>query len=259
MKKGLKALYLSLIYLFLYAPIIVLIIFSFNEGRSRSAWEGFSLKWYGELLHNSAIMDALKTTLLIAVLSALISTVVGTAAAFAIHHTKKLPKTVLMNITNLPVLNPDIVTGIALMMFFAFIKIPFGHVSMLLAHISFNVPYVIISVLPKFRQMNNNLLEAALDLGATPVYAYRKILLPEIMPGVITGFLMAFTLSIDDFVISYFTSGSVSNLAMYIYAATSKRFDPSINALATLMFMTIFGLLFLVNFRSRDKSQKNAR
>lgn len=259
MTKTLKKIYLTLIYVFMYAPIIVMMVYSFNDSKLRtSQWKGFTLKWYAEIFKDSQMLDALKTTLYTAIVSAIVATVVGTLAAIGIHKMRKRTKSIVMNITYLPVMNPDIVTGISLMILFVFLKIPLGKVSLLLSHITFNIPYVIISVLPKLTQFNNNMYEAALDLGSTPLKAYRKIVLPEIMPGIMTGFLFAITLSIDDFVVSFFTAGAgATNLSIYIYSAVSKRYNPSISALSTLMFIVIFLLLTAVNFRTKkNKNEK---
>ncbi len=257
MTKTLKKLYLTLIYVFMYAPIIIMMVYSFNDSRARSAkWKGFTFKWYAELFEDSQMLKALQTTLYIAIISAIIATIVGTLAAIGIHNMKKKPKTVVMNITYLPVMNPDIVTGISLMILFVFLRIPLGKVSLLLSHIVFNIPYVIISVLPKLAQFNRNMYEAALDLGCSPLKAYWRIVFPEIMPGIMTGFLFALTLSIDDFVVSFFTAGAgATNLSIFIYSAVSKKYNPSINALSTLMFITIFVLLLIINFRTSKKKE----
>lgn len=247
-----KRFYLIIIFIFLYAPIVTLMIFSFNNSKSMAKWEGFTLKWYGELFQNSNIMNALYYTILIAILASVISTVVGTIAAIGINNMKKgLGKTLILNINYLPVLNPDIVTGIALMSLFIFFKLNFGFVTMLLAHITFNIPYVILSILPKLRQLPANTVEAALDLGATPTYAFRKVLLPQIKSGIMAGFLMAFTMSIDDFVISFFTKGpGVTNLSIEIYSMARRGIKPEINALSTLMFITVLTLLLIANKKS---------
>ena len=260
-RKILMKSYLGLVLLFMYLPILVLIIFSFNKSKSRGNWTGFTFKWYGELFRNSQIKDALYNTLLIALLSSLAAVIIGTLAAIGIHNMKKYRKKVVMNLTYLPVLNPDIVTGVSLMILFVFIgsliNIKLGFFTMLLAHITFNIPYVILSVLPKLRQMNKNMYEAALDLGATSFYALRKVIVPEIMPGIISGFLLAFTLSIDDFVISYFTTGSgVSNLSITIYSMARTGVKPTINALSTLMFMAVLLLLAIINIRSSREEKK---
>ena len=252
-----KRFYLLLIFVFLYTPIVTLMVFSFNDSKSMGKWNGFTLRWYADLFQSVRIMEALKYTLIIAVLSSVIATVIGTLAAIGIHRMKGLPKKTLLNINNLPVLNPDIVTGISIMSLFIFIlpilnkigiNAQFGFMTKLLAHITFNIPYVILSVLPKLKQLPNNITEAALDLGATPGYAMRKIILPQIKPGIVAGLLMAFTMSIDDFVISFFTTGpGVTNLSIEIYSMARKGINPSINALSTLMFLTVLILLLFVN------------
>lgn len=257
-----KKVYLYIIFLFLYAPIFILVIYSFNESKSRGHWGGFSLKWYGELLRDKEIALALYNTLAIAVLSSIIATVIGTAAAIGIQNMKKIRKTIVMNLTYLPVLNPEIVTGVSLMMLFIFMKtftnIGLGFLTMLLAHITFNIPYVILSVLPKLKQLNKHTYEAALDLGATPYNAIKKVIIPEIMPGIVTGFILAFTLSIDDFVISFFTTGSgVSNLSIYVYSMARRGINPKINALSTIMFITILTLLLIVNKRTSKNNTQN--
>lgn len=251
--------YLGLIFLFLYAPIIVLMIYSFNESRTRSSFAGFSLKWYASMFRDPQIMDALWNTVSIALIASFVATIIGTLAAIGIHHSKKLRKTLLINIAYIPMLNADIVTGIALMLFFVFIGIPFGFNSMLLAHISFSIPYVILAVLPKIKQLDKNIYEAALDLGATPLYAYRKIIIPELMPGIAAGALIAFTMSFDDFVISLFTTGNgVSNLSIVIYSMAKRGVKPEINALSTLMFISVLGLLLIVNKITSPKKKEIA-
>lgn len=258
MKKAFKRLYASLIFIFLYAPIVVLIVFSFNESKSRANWTGFTFKWYIELFKDKQIMTSLNYTISIALIASLVATIIGTFAAIGIYSIKKLFKTIVMNITYLPVLNPDIVTGISLMIFFVLIKMPLGYFSMLLAHIIINIPYVILSVLPKLKQLNNQIYDAALDLGATPQYAFWKVILPQISPGIFTGFLLAFTLSIDDFVISFFTRGSgVSNLAITIYSMARRGVNPKINALLSLMFASVILLLLIINYRiTGDEERK---
>lgn len=250
-KKSLNKLYLFFIFLFLYAPLIVLIVFSFNASKSTAQWSGFSLKWYGELIKDRHIIKALYYTLACALLSSIIATGFGTITAFGLFYMKKLPKKVLLTINNLPLLNPDIVTGISLMTLFvglSFVKLKLGFTTMLLAHIVFNTPYVILSILPKLKKMPSNILHAALDLGATPWYAFRKIILPEIRPGMLTGFLIAFTMSVDDFVISYFTTGNgVTNLSITVYSMARRGIKPTINALSTLMFLTVLVLLLIIN------------
>lgn len=254
--KKLQKLYLYLILVFLYAPIIIMIIYSFNESKYR-VWTGFSFKWYIELFQDGQIMAALSNTLLVAVVASVLSTIFGTIAAIGINSLKKWRRSAVMNVTMLPVLNPDIVTGIALMLLFYVAKLPTGRLTLTLAHMSFCIPYVILSVLPKLKQADNRTYEAALDLGATPALATWKVTIPEIMPGVITGFLMAFTLSIDDFIISYFTTGpGVENLSILIYNAAKKGVSPSINALSALLFAVIMLLLIIINVRTHKASQK---
>lgn len=253
MMKILKRSYLALILVFLYLPIVVLIIQSFNAGSSRAVWEGFSFRWYGELFHNKNIMDALYVTVSIAVLAAFFSTILGTLAAIGIHAMKKRPQAFMMTLTNLPMTMPDIVTGISLMLLFIFTKVQRGYWTMLLAHITFNTPYVILSVMPKLKQMNSHAYEAALDLGATPVYALFHVILPEIKPGIITGALMAFTLSLDDFTVSYFTTSPlVQNLSTLIYSEARRGIKPTMNALSALMFISLLVLLLIVNRRSNE-------
>lgn len=260
----LKKTYVFLIFAFLYAPILVLIVFSFNESKSRGNWEGLTLKWYRELFQDRQIMSALYYTLLIAILSSVIATVIGLVASIGIFHMKKLPQSMVLNLNYIPILNPDIVTGISLMVLFISMKMNLGFATMLLAHITFNIPYVILSILPKLKQMNKHLYEAALDLGASPVEAFWKVILPEIMPGIITGFLLAFTLSIDDFVISFFTTGSgVNNLSIVIFGMARRGISPKINALSTLMFLSVLILLIIVNLRmsvdNPERRGKNGR
>lgn len=243
-----KKLYTFLIYLFLYAPIIVLIIFSFNNSKSRVTWNGFTLKWYTELFSDAEMLKSLYYTLIIGVLASLISTVLGTLAAIGINKYTSFKRNLLLNLNYLPVLNPDIVTAVSLMLLFNILRMDKGFLTMLLSHITFCTPYVVLSVLPKLKQLPDNLMEAALDLGATPFYALRKIILPQISDGILSGALIAFTLSIDDFVISFFNTGSgVSNLSINIYSMARKGINPKINALSTLMFVAVLIILLIVN------------
>lgn len=251
----LKKAYIGLVFLFLYAPILLLMLFSFNNSRSRGQWGGFTLKWYGELFKDSTTMDALFNTILISLLSAVIATIVGTVTAFGMHYMKKNPKAVLSSISYMPVMNPDIVTGVSLLILFLTLNIQKGFITLLIAHITFNIPYVILSVSPKLKQMNEHLFEAAQDLGAGSVYTFFHIILPEIMPGIISGFLLSVTLSIDDFVISLFTKGpGVNTLSVHIYNMAKKGVVPSINALSTIMFVVVMLLLLVINKRS-DKGE----
>ncbi|MBQ7383297.1 MAG: extracellular solute-binding protein [Clostridia bacterium] len=257
--KKLSGIYIALILIFLFAPIAVLIFFSFNAGSSTSTFSGFSFRWYLELFRNREIIEALKNSLILAVASSAIATVLGTAAAFGIHHMKnKHLKNGVMTATNIPMMNPEIITGISLMFLFVFVggllglqtKLNFW--TMLIAHVTFNLPYVILNVLPKFKQMDKALPEAALDLGCTPMQSFFKVQLPAILPGVLTGMIMAFTMSLDDFVISYFTSGvDFQTLPVLIYSMTKKTVKPTIYALSSIIFIIILALLLLSN---REKS-----
>ena len=256
MNRLIKRLYLSFILLFLYTPIVVLIFYSFNAGKSRAKWEGFSLHWYADLFQDQAILKALYVTLSVAVIAAVIATVLGTLAAIGIHAMRRRPQGFMMTMTTLPMTMPDIVTGISLMILFTFAQIERGYVTMLLAHITFNTPFVILSVMPKLKQMNKHTYEAALDLGATPGYALMHVILPEITPGIITGCLLAFTLSLDDFVISYFTtSPMVQNLSTLIYSKARIGIEPTLNALSALMFLALLILLLTINRRASHAGQ----
>lgn len=260
-KKIFSRAYLLIIFLFLYAPIFALILFSFNDSKSMGHLNGFTLKWYEALFQNETILSALYYTVSVAILASVISTVFGTIASIGIHKMRKKPKSILLNINYLPVLNTEIVTGVALMSLFSFMKMDFGFKTMLIAHIMFCVPYVILSVLPKLRQLPDNVEEAALDLGATPLYAIWKVVIPQIRPGIISGFLMAFTMSIDDFVISFFNTGNgVSNLSIEIYGMARRGIKPEINALSTLMFTAVLIILIVANKKdSIIKSSSNMR
>ena len=260
MKKFSKA-YMALFLMFMYIPIFVLIVFSFNETKSRSVFSGFTLDWYVKLFQNELIMTSLRNTLIIAVLASISATVLGTAAAIGISNMKKLPKAVIMNVTNIPIINPEIVTGVSLMLLFVFfaarMNLEFGFKTLLIAHITFDVPYVILNVMPKFRQMDPHLYEAAQDLGCGPVQAFFKVVLPEIMPGVISGFLMSFTFSLDDFIISYFTGGATSQtLPVTIYSMTRRKISPEINALSTLIFVIVIIVLLVKNILERRRKEE---
>lgn len=260
MKKLGKA-YLALVLFFLYIPIFVLIVFSFNETKSRSVFSGFTLDWYIRLFNNRIIISSLINTIIIACVSSVVSTVLGTLAAIGINSMRKVPKRVIMGITNMPIINPEIVTGVSLMLLFVFfaarMNLEFGFVTLLIAHITFNVPYVVLNVMPKFNQMDPHIYEAAQDLGCSPVKAFRKVVLPEIMPGVISGFLMSFTYSLDDFVISYFTSGSTSQtLPITIYSMTRRKVSPEINALSTLIFISVVIILIVKNIIEKKALKK---
>ena len=249
MKKLRKA-YIGLIMAFLYAPIVLLILYSFNDSKSRAQWGGFTLRWYRELFADQAIMSALGTTLSIGLLAAAISTVLGTVGAIALFQMKRRPRQAMMSIVNLPMLNSEVVTGVSLMLLYAMARIQLGYLTLLLSH--------------KLRQLDPHLAEAAQDLGATPVQGFLRVILPDIMPGVFSGFIMALTMSIDDFVVSFFTTGSgVSNLSITIYTMAKRGISPKINALSTIIFACVFVLLIGINLqdlrrdpRGREKVEK---
>lgn len=254
--KTISKFYLTLVFVFLYAPIFVMILISFNAGESTTEFMGFSLKWYRELFRDKATLEALKNTLVISILSAVCSTVIGIFASVGISRMRRRwLKRAVTSVTNVPMMNPDIVTGISLMLLFAFVGSMLGLNSylsfwtLLISHITFNLPYVILSILPKIKQMDKNIPEAALDLGCTPFQSFLKVELPFMMPGIITGFIMAFTLSFDDFVISNFTSGaSYQTLTIHIYSMIKKSVKPDIYALSTLIFVAVLILLIVYNF-----------
>ena len=272
MKKVSNRIFMGLVFLFLYAPIIILIIFSFNAGNSSTVWKGFSLQWYEEMFNSRLIMDSVYTTLLVSLLSTAISTVAGTFAAVGFYNLRRRVREPLMTVSNIPMMNADIVTAVSLcLLFVAFFsgwesfanwfnrvqpifyltpKLYLGFGTLLIAHTTFNIPHVILSVGPKLRQMDRNLVDAAQDLGCTWFQAFIKVVVPEIKPGIVSGALIAFTMSVDDFVISYFTAGTKSStLAMTIYGMTKKRVTPSINAVSTLLFVTVVVLLVIINIR----------
>lgn len=275
--------FMALVFLFLYAPIFVLIVFSFNNSKSRTVWKGFTLNWYGELFRDSSIINAITTTLLVSVIATVIATVAGTFAAVGFFSMKKRWRSPLMTINNIPMTNADIVTGVSLcLLFVAFFglwqgfaewfngiqsvvslpeRLHMGFGTLLIAHLTFDIPYVILSVMPKLRQMDRNLVDAAQDLGCTWMGAFWKVVLPEIQSGIVSGMLIAFTMSVDDFVISYFTAGSTtSTLAMVIYGMTKKRISPKINAVSSLLFVTVLGLLIIVNLReTKQEKIKNTK
>ena len=262
--KKLGKIYMGLVLLFLYVPIFVLIVFSFNETKSRSVFSGFTLDWYAKLFKNDIIISSLVNTIIIAVVASIAATILGTLAAIGINSMKKLPKAVVLNITNMPVINPEIVTGVSLMLLFVFFEarmnFEFGFVTLLIAHITFDVPYVILNVMPKFKQMDPNLFEAAQDLGCSPFSALYKVILPEIMPGIVSGFLMSFTFSLDDFVVSYFTTGSTSQtLPITIYSMTRRKISPEINALSTLIFIVVVIVLIVKNIIENRQYKAKAK
>ena len=266
--KHISRIYLFLIFGILYIPILTLILFSFNSENSTASFAGFDLKWYIELFNSPETFTALRNTLILAVLSSLIATVIGTAAAEGIYKMKnKIVKAAINSVTNIPMMNPDIVTGMSMMLFFVVVagilRVSYndmGFVAMLIAHITFCLPYVILSVLPRITEFGDSLSEAALDLGCTPMQAFFKVKLPNIMHGVVSGFVMAFTLSLDDFVISYFVGSSkFQTLPLLIYSMTKKKVTPDMYALSTLIIITIFALLLFSNIRSGKEEERRRR
>ena len=265
--KLLSRLYMVLIFVFLYAPLLIMVLFSFNEANSLSNFTGFSLRWYEELFQSEEVLDVLSNTLILALLSAAIATVVGTAAAVGIEKMRtRWLKTAVNTVSNMPMMNPDIVTGISMALLFAFamklfhMESIFGFWTVLIAHVTFNLPYVILSVVPKIRQMDRFLPEAALDLGCTPMQSFFKVELPAILPGVLSGFVMALTLSLDDFVISYFnTDGDVQTLPIYIFGMTKRTVTPDIYSLSTLLFAGVLLLLILSNLMQSHAERKEQR
>ena len=286
-KNGLfSRLFIFVMFLFLYVPIFVLIVFSFNNSKSNAVWGGFTLDWYHQLFQNDTVLSALQTTLLVSVLATLIATVAGTAAAIGFYNMKRRTRSACLTVNNIPLTNADIITGVSMMLLFVFagqalaafsdwlnaqswseqaglwfnFGFSLGFPTLLIAHITFDIPYVILSVMPKLRQLDPNIAEAAQDLGATSFYAFRKVVLPELMPGIINGMLIAFTMSIDDFVISYFTAGSrVSTLSMVVYSMVRRKVSPEINALSTLMFLMVLSLLLIINLRQAHQDSAASR
>ena len=262
--RPLSKFYTALVLLFLFAPILILLIFSFNVSKSLSVFSGFTLYWYRELFRDAETLKAVRNTLLLAVSASLIATVMGTAAAVGIHRLRnRYLRAALDTVTDIPMINPDIITGISLMLMFVFVGRLFGaatslnFATMLIAHITFSLPYVILQVLPKLQQMDRSLPEAAMDLGCTPLRAFLKVEIPEILPGVVTGLIMAFTLSLDDFVISYFTAGNgFQTLPIRIYNMTKKTVTPKMYALATIIFFVILTLLMVSNLYDEEAVQR---
>ncbi|MBQ3550943.1 MAG: ABC transporter permease [Clostridia bacterium] len=263
----LRWIFIGIILILLYAPIIVMIVFSFNEANSTSIFEGFSLRWYKDLFqYGGDLLGALRNTLVLAVLSSVISTVLGTVAAVGISKMKKAwVKSSVMSVTNIPLMNPEVVTGISMMLMFVFVgkmldlANSVNFFTILIAHITFGLPYVILNVLPRLRSTDKHLTEAAMDLGCTPVQAFFKAVLPSITPGIIVGFIMAFTMSLDDFVISYFTNGTYQTLPLLIYSMTRKPMKPDVYALESIMFLIILVLMILLNVIQNDDKKKGAR
>lgn len=260
MKKRISNAYISLVMFFLYAPIFVLIVYSFNQSKSRAMFTGFTLDWYRQLFSNEMILVSLRNTLIIAVISSVAATVIGTMAALGLNKMNKSLRRLVMNITYIPIINPEIVTGVSLMLLFVMLRLEFGFATLILAHITFNIPYVIFNVSPKLRQLDKNIYDAALDLGCSPTQAFFKVVIPEIMPGILAGFLMSFTYSLDDFIISYFTSGPGSQtLPVTIFSMTRRKVSPEINALSTIIFIIVLAALLLYNIYDARKERLNRR
>ena len=246
--------YLILILLFIYLPIGYLVLFSFNEGKSMTNFSGFSLKWYESMFQDRTMIESITTTLIVAVIATVVSTVVGTVAAIGLSKAKRIIRSIVMEVNNLPVMNPDIVTAIGLMLLFISVKFQLGMVTLILSHISFCIPYVILTVMPKLRQLDDNVAEAALDLGATPF----KALIPQILPAIISGALIAFSMSLDDFVVSYFNTGAgINTISMYVYSM--KRYNLSVNAMSTLIVAAVTLILILVNLIPWIKDKKTKK
>ena len=263
MKKLRSKIYLVIIMAFLYLPIIYLIAYSFNDGKT-SVWKGFTWKWYEALFHDAQIMGSLKNTLIVAILASVIATILGTAAAIGIYNFKGGVRSAIQNVSNIPIINPEIVTGVSLMLLFTFAGVMMGFEmgfwTVLLAHIGFCTPYVILNVTPRIKQMDSSLYEAALDLGCSPVQAFFKVVLHELMPGIFSGFLISFTYSLDDFVITYFTRGSrIQTPPAQIYTMTHQRINPKANALSALLFVTVLVILIISNAVSSRKDKEAAR
>ncbi|MBQ8894908.1 MAG: ABC transporter permease [Clostridia bacterium] len=257
MRRFIQKSYMGLVFGFLYLPIAYLIFFSFNSGKSKVIFSGFSFKNYVNLFQDEQIMQALLNTLIIAAISSVVATILGTMAAIGIQRLRKLPRNAIMNITYMPVLNPDIITGVSMMLFFSVLGISLGYGTVLLAHITFNIPYVILAISPKLRQMDVSVYEAAMDLGASPTVAFRKAILPQIMPGIISGFMMALTLSVDDFVVTFFLKGvEVETLATVIYTTTKTRINLSMNALCGVMVIVVLIILIIANLPAKQNAKK---
>lgn len=250
--------YLILVLLFVYLPIVYLVLFSFNEGKSQTNFTGFSLRWYESMFRDRTMLESIYVTLFVAVISTVVSTVVGTVAAIGLSKAKRIVRTAVLEINNLPVLNPDVVTAIGLMLLFISVKLQGGMLTLILSHISFCTPFVILSVMPKLRQLDDNVAEAALDLGATPFKALTRVIIPQIYPAIISGALIAFSMSLDDFVVSYFNAGAgINTISMYVYSM--KRYNLSVNALATLIVVVVALILILANLVPYIKDKKSQK
>ena len=259
----LSKIYIALIMVFLYAPIAVLIFYSFNEDKS-TVWKGFSLKWYEQLFKDDNIMNALGNTIIIAVLASFFATILGTAAAIGINNFKGKKRVLIQNASNIPIISPDIVMGVSLMLLFTFLGVMFnfemGFVTVLISHICFCVPFVVLNVMPRIRRMDSSIYDAALDLGCNQWQAFYKVVIHELMPGIFSGLLMSFTYSLDDFIITYFTRGAkFQNLSIEIYSMTHRRISPKINALSALLFLAVLIIMIIINLRERHEEKVKAQ
>jgi spermidine/putrescine transport system permease protein len=256
MSKYWRRFYLFLVFLFLYAPILVLMVFSFNEGRTRGNWEGFSLVWYQSLFQDAEVLAAVRNTFVVAIITTIASTVIGTLGAIGIYQYRPKNRKRILAVNQIPVINPDIVLAVGLMVLFRSLTLDFGLFTLILAHIAFTVPYVVLSVLPKLKQMPKALPEAAMDLGATPMQTLWRVIIPQIKPGIITGALFSFTLSIDDFVVSFFTTGNgIETVSTMVFAMARRGINPVINALSTMMFVIMLALLLATNLKKKKEDQ----
>lgn len=259
----LSKIYIALIMIFLYAPIAVLIFYSFNKGKS-TVWQGFSLKWYEQLFKDDNIINALGNTIIIAVLASFFATILGTAAAIGINNFKGKKRVLIQNASNIPIISPDIVMGVSLMLLFTFLGVMFnfemGFVTVLISHICFCVPFVVLNVMPRIRRMDSSIYDAALDLGCNQWQAFYKVVIHELMPGIFSGLLMSFTYSLDDFIITYFTRGAkFQNLSIEIYSMTHRRISPKINALSALLFLAVLIIMIIINLRERHEEKVKAK
>ncbi|MCQ2550696.1 MAG: ABC transporter permease [Clostridia bacterium] len=256
MRKGLKGIYIGLVLLFLYLPIGTLMVLSFNEGRSMAAWTGFSLHWYEEMFKSRMIVDALYNTFMIAITAAVVATIIGLLACIGIQAMSNRSKNIMLGLNNIPLLNADIVIGISLMLTFLMFGISLKYETVLFSHITFCIPYVILSILPKYRQLSSSTYEAALDLGASKPYAFFKVMLPDLMPGVVSGFLLAFTMSVDDFVVTHFTRGAgINTISTLIYSQVKVGVRPTLYALSTVIFVLVLIILVTANIISNRKNR----
>lgn len=260
LKKILSIVYSLLIYSFLYIPIVMLIVFSFNDSKYRGNWSGFTLRWYSDLFSDPEILSVIYTTLIVAMVSSVIATAIGTLTAIGIDNMKPKYKSWIINVSYIPMISPDIVIGISLLTLFVMSKLPQGYFTLILAHITFNIPYVVFAVLPKLQQLDKHMEEAALDLGATPSQAFWKVIFPEIVPGILTGALLAFTMSLDDFIVSFFTTGAgVTTLSIKIYSMTKRGVSPMINALSSILFLVSIAVVLAIQYRQyREDERKKA-